>query len=274
MPVDPILSLALALQSSKGAYALLLGSGISRAAKIPTGWEVVLDLCRNLAVMKQEDCEPDPAAWYSKTYGEEPDYAKLLDALTTTPAERQGLLKKYFEPTPEERDEGAKLPTAAHRSIAKLVAAGHVRVIVTTNFDPLTEIALRDEGVNPIVISTPEAVAGALPLVHQQCCVVKVHGDYLDLRIKNTPAELSKYDPAIDALLDRIFDEFGLVVCGWSGVWDTALRNAIDRCPNRRFSMYWASKGAPADEAKQLIGRRHGQPLSRGLGHRLEGTVR
>jgi hypothetical protein len=260
-PIDPILSLALALQSNKGVYALLLGSGVSRAAKIPTGWEVVLDLCRKLAAMKKEDCEPDPAAWYTKTYGAEPDYAKLLDALTTTPSERQGLLKGYFEPTEEEREEGAKLPTAAHRSIAKLAATGHVRIIVTTNFDHLLEIALRDEGVEPVVISTPEAVQGALPLVHQRCCIVKVHGDYLDVRIKNTPAELSTYDAAVDALLDRIFDEFGLIICGWSGVWDTALRNAIDRCPTRRFSMYWVSRGAPAEEATQLIDRRCGHVL-------------
>ena len=36
-----------------------------------------------------------------------------------------------------------------------------------------------------------------LPLVHQRCCVVKLHGDYLDTRIKNTPEELAAYDPEL-----------------------------------------------------------------------------
>ena len=38
---DDVATLALSLASNPGAYVLLLGSGVSRAAGIPTGWEVV-----------------------------------------------------------------------------------------------------------------------------------------------------------------------------------------------------------------------------------------
>jgi len=34
-----------------------------------------------------------------------------------------------------------------------------------------------------------------------------------------------------------VFDEYGLIVCGWSADWDTALRQAIERCPTRRFGV-------------------------------------
>ena len=61
--IDPLLSLVFALHSNPGVYALLLGSGISRAAEIPTGWEVVLDLIRRLARLEDEDCEPEPDRW-------------------------------------------------------------------------------------------------------------------------------------------------------------------------------------------------------------------
>jgi hypothetical protein len=37
--VDPMLSLAFSVHSNKGVFALLLGSGVSRASGIPTGWE-------------------------------------------------------------------------------------------------------------------------------------------------------------------------------------------------------------------------------------------
>ena len=57
-----------------------------------------------------------------------------------------------------------------------------------------------------------------------------MHGDYLDTRIRNSPAELDQYPPEFDQLLDRIFGEFGLVVCGWSAEWDSALRKAIYPC--------------------------------------------
>jgi hypothetical protein len=61
--IDPLVLLAHALYSNKGIYAVLLGSGISRAAGIPTGWEVTLQLVRRIAKMEgiAEDIA-DPAA--------------------------------------------------------------------------------------------------------------------------------------------------------------------------------------------------------------------
>jgi len=257
--LDPVVGLSLSLQANRGIYALLLGSGVSRTARIPTGWEVTLDLIRKLATAQGKDCANDPASWYRKTFGGEPDYSDLLKSLGETPEERSQLLKAYFEPTDEEREQGWKKPTQAHHAVARLVAAGYFRIILTTNFDRLLERAIEEAGVTPTVISTPEAIAGSLPLIHQRCCVIKLHGDYLDTRIKNTVQELSKYDRGMDRLLDKVFDEFGLIVCGWSGVWDTALRGAIDRCKSRRFSTFWTSVSSPAKEAIDLIQRRGGQ---------------
>src|SRR5690606_29602554 len=213
--------------ANPGVYAVLLGSGVSRSAQIPTGWEITLDLARKLAEVAGENCGSDPARWYRERYGKEPDYSDLLDALAKTPAERQQLLRAYLEPTEAERAEGIKSPTTAHRAIAGLVAKGYIRVIITTNFDRLMETALADVGVVPTVLSSPDQVHGAMPLIHTRCCVFKVHGDYLDTRIRNTPAELETYPEEFDDLLDRILDEFGLIVCGWSAEWDTALRAAF-----------------------------------------------
>jgi len=67
-------------------------------------------------------------------YGESPDYAKLLDILTNTPAERTSLLRQYFEPDEHDLEEELKVPTQSHRSIAKLVKYGYIRMILTTNF--------------------------------------------------------------------------------------------------------------------------------------------
>ncbi len=123
------------------------------------------------------------------------------------------------------------------------------------------ETALTDEGVFPTVLSSPDQVEGALPLIHTQCCVFKVHGDYLDTRIRNTSAELEKYLPEFDQLLDRIFDEFGLIVCGWSAEWDGALRKAIYRAKSHRFTTYWAARGKLGDKAQKLIHHRRAQEI-------------
>jgi hypothetical protein len=259
--VDPALALALAVYHTKGGYAILLGSGVSRAAGIPTGWEIIADLVRRVAALEQADVPADPSAWYERRFGAAPNYSTLLETLAKTPAERRELLRGYFEPSAEEREDGRKRPTDAHRAIARLVAGGFVRVVVTTNFDQLLETALRDEGVAPAVVSTADAVAGMMPLHLAPATVVKVHGDYLDTRIKNTPDELARYPRPFDRLLDRIFDEYGLIVCGWSATWDDALRAAITRCPSRRFTTFWAARGEPTADASALIEHRRAQVI-------------
>jgi hypothetical protein len=134
---------------------------------------------------------------------------------------------------------------------------GYVKVVLTTNFDRLLEQALGEVGVQPAVISTTDAVQGAFPLVHSPCTIIKVHGDYLDARIKNTRHELASYDEALDNLLDRVFDEYGLLICGWSAEWDTALRAAVERCTTHRFGTYWtAHQSNLTGEAEKLIGLR------------------
>lgn len=254
--IDPVHSLAFSIQANPGVYAVLLGSGVSRAARIPTGWDITLDLIRKIATLRGETCEPEPEGWYRRRFGRAADYSELLDAIVETPAERQQLLRSYWEPDEQEREDGWKQPTAAHRSIAALAAGGYIRVILTTNFDRLMETALSDAGIVPTVLSSPDQVEGALPIVHTQCCVFKIHGDYLDPRIRNTHDELSSYPPVYDTLLDRIIDEFGLIVCGWSAEWDEALRNSILRSRSRRFATYWALHGEVSDEARRLIDHR------------------
>ena len=259
--IDPIHSLAFSIQANRGVYAVLIGSGVSRAANVPTGWEVTLDLIRKLAEIHGETSDANPERWYREKFKQEADYSDLLEELAKTPAERQQLLRAYFEPNDQEREEGEKEPTAAHRAIATLAAQGFIKVILSTNFDRLMEAALTEAGVVPTVLSTPDQVQGALPLIHTQCFVFKVHGDYLDTRIRNTPAELDQYPPEFDKLLDRIFDEFGLIICGWSAEWDGALRRRIYRAPSRRFTTYWAVRGKPGDEARRLIDHRKAQVI-------------
>ncbi len=251
--LDPRVSLAMTMHANPGVYALLLGSGISSSANIPTGWAVIEDIIRKLACVTGKDCESDPAAWFKAKFGQEPTYGQLLERVGNSRAERSSLLKKYFEPNDEERERGEKQPTPAHKAIAQLAKSQVVRVILTTNFDRLMERALESEGVSPIVISTPDGIEGAPPLVHSPCTLIKLHGDYLDLQTKNTPAELSVYDERINSLLDRIFDEYGLIICGWSGDWDEALRNAIERRKNRRYSTWWTCKDQPSETGRKIM---------------------
>ena len=261
MNVDPLVSLASSIHAGPRVFALLLGSGISKSAGVPTGWEVTEDLAGRLATLEGEDVGGDPIGWYRRRSGGDPDYSEMVKDLAPSPADRRNLLKKYFEPSDEDREEGLKTPSDAHRAVAGLVAEGFVSVIVTTNFDRLTEQALSDAGVQAAVIAGPAAAEGAMPLAHSRATVIKVHGDYLSPDFRNTVEELGTYDPAMDRLLDEVFDQYGLVVCGWSAKWDKALRNALERAKSRRFASYWLHRDPLEEEAERLITHRGAIPV-------------
>jgi hypothetical protein len=254
MDIEPITSLAFAMHTNPGGYAFLLGSGPSSAAAIPTGWDVVIDLTRRLTAAEGKRPFEDAVAWYIRRFGEDPSYSKLIGRLAPTQAERMSLLKGYFEPNDIERESGLKRPTAAHRALSQLVADGYVRVILTTNFDRLLEQALDEVGVVPIVIRSADDIAGAPSPMQSRCTLLKVNGDYLDTRIRNTEAELADYPPAMNGLLDRLCGEFGLVIVGWSGDWDVALRNALTRTADEaRLSTFWTARSDPGAGASEVI---------------------
>jgi hypothetical protein len=190
---DPLTQLAFSMFENKGVFALLLGSGLSRAAEIPTGWEITLDLVRRIALAQGVEDQTDWAEWYRKSAGKEPNYSTLLEELSSSPAERRSILHSYIEPNEEDREEDRKIPTAAHHAIAELVRSGYVRVIITTNFDRLMENALREAGVEPTIVSSLDTLSGAEPLTHSTCYLLKLHGDYKDARILNTDEELNGY---------------------------------------------------------------------------------
>ena len=117
--LPPFEALALSLHHSPGVHALVVGSDVSRAAGIPTGWEITLDLVRRLASLDGITDHDDWAQWYRGKYGKAPSYSEILDALASTSAERRAILHSYIDP-PEGVD--LRKPTKAHCAIAQLVA--------------------------------------------------------------------------------------------------------------------------------------------------------
>jgi hypothetical protein len=105
---DPVTQIAFSIYENKGVFALLLGSGLSRAAEIPTGWEITLDLIRRVARAQGVEEQPDWARWYRQETGEEPNYSKLLAELTSSPDERRSILHSYIEPPKRTGLKGAR----------------------------------------------------------------------------------------------------------------------------------------------------------------------
>lgn len=253
------------MHAQPGVYAVLLGSGVSTGAGIPTGWGVVKELVGRVAAASAPNDDAaarlawdDPEGWWAAHGDGHLGYSMLLQQLAPTPAARQGLLADFFEPNDDEREEGLKQPSRAHQAIAELVKRGYVRVIITTNFDRLMEQALEAAGVSAQVISRPEAINGMAPLAHSPATVVKLHGDYKDIGTRNTPVELSEYPPEWTQLLNQIFDEYGLLICGWSADWDDALVASLEGASNRRYPLFWDARSSRGENARRLLNARAG----------------
>lgn len=262
MSINPVTSLAVNMFGEPGRHALLLGAGISQPAAVPTAYGVVTALTQRVARAEGEN--PDhPVEWFLNKFGAKPNYSDLIKQLAPGTAESRDLLRRFFEPSDRDREEGKKVPTRAHVAIAKLAAAGYVPLVVTTNFDRLLEAAMGEVGIAPIIVTSPAMASGVFPLPSRTCTIVKIHGDYLEPYLKNTLDQLSSYDRRLIGLLRRASSEFGLILAGWSAVNDPALCEALRTGDNKRFGTYWLSRsGSLSDEAERVATARQATLVS------------
>lgn len=260
MGIEKLTTLAFSMYSNKGAYALLLGSGISRSAHIPSGWEVEEKLIQKLGASQGIIDSDDWHQWYKDKYQQSASYSSLLGEIVKTPTERVQLMKSFFEPTDEEKEIGWKTPTKAHLAIAKCAKKGYIRVILTTNFDRLLEKAFELEGVTPQVISHEGAISQATPIVHSKIpTIIKINGDYIDCQFRNTAEELDEYPEQMKLYLYRIFEEYGLVTCGWSGEWDKGLIEIINGATHSRYNSFFTYIGEAKNSIMSLSRDRMGE---------------
>ena len=263
MGIDRLTTLAFLLYSNKGAFAVLLGSGISRGAHIPSAWDVENSLIEQIAATQGISGEDDWHKWFRGFYGAEADYSSLLANIASTKTERVALMKGFFEPDENEKELGWKKPTIAHSSLARLIKNGYVKVILTTNFDRLMEEALGLEGVSFQVVQDESDLDKIVPLQHSTVpTIVKINGDYIDCRFRNTAAELSSYPERFKNFISRVFEDYGLITCGWSATWDTGLVSILKNALHSRYNAFFGYVSKPSDTLNELAKCREGETLA------------
>ena len=255
--IDPIIPLAVAVAEGRGTYALLLGSGVSRDAQIPTGSDIFWDTLGNLRHMQALNTSDrlgrdELQAWFEASEFKGLGYSEILAELFPSQEERRRYLSGFFQ---------GKEPGDAHRRVIALVRDSLVRVIVTTNFDQLLEKALEAEGLEFDSVYSSEDLANIRPREHSPCRIVKLHGDYKNLNIRNTPEELETLEPAIAAEFKEIVDRYGLVTVGYSG-GDAGVMSVLeDR--SSKYTLYWTTRGQPSQRVKDLVRAQDGRFIER-----------
>jgi tetratricopeptide (TPR) repeat protein len=101
------------------------------------------------------------------------------------------------------------------------------RPILTSNFDPLLEIAIRQSGGNAISINLPaDGNFSSLVVNDNIAQVVHFHGFWSEENTLHTPETLTRERPLLAGNLQRLLQETVLVVIGYGG-WPDVFTNSL-----------------------------------------------
>jgi len=148
----------------------------------------------------------------------------------------------------ENRLSGIK-PSYGHVCLAALMALGKMESIWTTNFDHLIERAtiqnvFHDHLPDGIVVTGLDCPERAVDLFRdgRWPLLVKLHGDFLYRKLKNTATELQKQDETLRKLLSDQCARRGLAVIGYSGRDESvmsAIRDALSANDPFPHGLFW-----------------------------------
>lgn len=143
-----------------------------------------------------------------------------------------------------------------YRRFARFFASldGSVRgPIITTNFDPLIEVALREAGIGARAIPVPvDSVPTPGQLVEDpQQPVLHIHGYWTDRATSNIHSRINADRPQLDRVLQKILRNSVVLVIGYSGWLDGFMKSLRSRILNDaellETDVLWASYDATPD---------------------------
>lgn len=176
-----------------------------------------------------------------------PEAGRLRERLERT---RSPLADHEFRALEDELD-AWRIPAGVAAFAALYAARSSLpRAILTTNFDPLLEIALRREAIE---VRTLTAAADTNPLAERTApatvTVMHLHGDCYLGRTLHTRADVRQRRGTVSSWLRAYLRDKQLVVVGYSG-WDDVVKRTVVDCirSNEPLRVMWAVSETGPDE--------------------------
>jgi NAD-dependent SIR2 family protein deacetylase len=214
-------------------FAWLLGAGASATAGIPTGYQMIQEFRAKLfaqasGVGQREIDVADPI-WQQRIdaqlarhadlppKGDPSEYSRAFEALYPSPDDRRQYIANQVT---------KGTPSIGHRALGAFLSTRRTPCVFTTNFDQLVETAATVAAQLLPAQERANVVASAIDSAEraERCLrendwplVVKLHGDYQSVALKNTGDELETQDKRLRVVLTQACQRFGLVVTGYSG---------------------------------------------------------
>lgn len=211
---------------AKRKAVLIIGAGVSVSAGIPAASGIME------TIQKQYT-----ARWERENPKSYADHMKLLP-----PRERKDLINTFIK--------AAKL-NYAHLCMAKLIQAGYVDRVLTTNFDTLLSRSLALENIFPGIYDFA---------LHQEyrpeetsdISIFHLHGQKDGYKLLNTEEEVEEIFKKSRPLFEDTFKDRTIIVVGYSGVNDPVVEH-LKKVDYFNHSLYWITyeDHEPEEEVKE-----------------------
>lgn len=249
------------------SMTFLLGAGASVSSNIPSGNQMVWDFKRSLYCaaknlrtnvygdMSKETVQKEIQSYFDRQEGYPElwsieEYSFYFEKCYPLRRDREYYIQEMVRDTK---------PALGYLCMGELIINGKIELVSTTNFDDLVQAGVHtiDAGTSIKTISSAVSNSVGFSLNEGFPNIIKLHGDYLFDKLKNTEAELQKLEEKISNLWKEGIKEGGLIVIGYAGNDNsvmTVLEELIESGEIKK-GVYWCQpKGSPlSSRASKLM---------------------
>jgi Flp pilus assembly protein TadD/NAD-dependent SIR2 family protein deacetylase len=233
-------------------FSFLLGAGASIESGIPLAGAMINDFRQRIIEdQSPEDCT-DPKEqqawiesqdWYKTSAAAGTLYSDLFEMQEPKERGRQRYIEEMIE---------GKKPSFGYVVLANLMARNYLNTVLTTNFDDLVYNACSIfTDIRPVVYAYGTMVSD-LRITNARPKILKLHGDYLYSKLKNSEGELAFQDPNMSRYVSMLLNEYGLIVVGYSGC-DKSVMDMLRKFPPDN-DLYWCGRAnSPIPESVRSL---------------------
>lgn len=231
-------------------FCFILGAGASKSSGIPTGGELVQQWIKEL----KESDEEDSKNWIKEKGILENDYASHYSEIFE---KRFEFSKKDGFAFLENIMEGVE-PSCGYSVLAQILERGKHNIVITTNFDSLTEDALFIYTHKKPLVIGHASLADYISTNLTRPIIIKIHHD-LFFSPKNSPDEVACLEPNFSKNLRDIFKYYTPLVIGYGGN-DGSLINYLKELDHFEEGIFWfdINKGGLKKDIIDLIEKHDG----------------
>ena len=191
-------------------YAFLLGAGASVSSNIPAAGKMAkawLDELKKQNISKYEAIKADEKFDEKNLAALYPDIYKMK--FGSVPQDGYQAIENYMS------DNEVK-PSIGYTILAQVLNRTSHNVVLTTNFDRLTETALLDfENIHARVIAH-ESMLNVVPVHDKKPSIIKVHRDMIFSPI-STAEEIEELDKKWRPVIQTLFSRYHVIALGYGG---------------------------------------------------------